>query len=73
MERQLAVQASLEAAELIHEAEGDADFRMVYDGCEFYDDSTAALLDRELAIKARRVEIEFFKARGVYTKCRQEP
>ena len=34
---------------------------------------TGVLLDREIAIKARRVEIEFFKARGVYTKCRREP
>ena len=31
------------------------------------------MLDRELAIKARRVETEFFKARGVYKKCRRKP
>ena len=30
------------------------------------------MVDRDVGIKARRVEIDFFKARGVYTKCRRE-
>ena len=34
---------------------------------------TGVLLERQLAIKARRLEIEFFEARGVYIKCRREP
>ena len=72
LEKLMAVQTALEAAEPPHEAEGEADFRKAYEGSEFYDDVTGVLLDRELAIKARRVEIKFFKARGAYTKCRRE-
>ena len=69
----MAVQKALEVAEPPHETDGDANLREVYEGAEFYDDVTGVLLDRELALKARKVEIEFFKARGVYTKCRREP
>ena len=67
LETLMAVQQSLESADPPHEAEGDADLHWIYDSCDFCDDTTGALPDRELAIKARRVEIEFFKARGVYT------
>ena len=73
LEKLMAIQTAFEAAEPPHETEGDADFRKVYEGSEFYDDLIGVLLDRELAIKARRVEIDFFKARGMYTKCRREP
>ena len=51
----MAFQTAAEAAEPPHEPEGDADFRQVNEGSEFYDDVTGVLLDRELAIKARRV------------------
>ena len=42
VERLMAVQKSLEAAEPLYEAERDADTRNVYDCYEFYDDSTGA-------------------------------
>ena len=69
------VQTALEAAEPPHEANGDADLGKVCEGCEFYNELTCALLDRELGIDARRLEIECFntfEARGVYTNCLQE-
>ena len=50
LEKLTAAQTALESAELPHETKGDADFRQVYEGNEFY-------YDRELAIKARHVEI----------------
>ena len=37
------------------------------------DDVTGLHLNKELAVQARKVEIDFFKARGVYTKVRREP
>ena len=73
LESLMEVKKALEVAEPPHETDGDFNFRKVYEGAEFYDDVTGVLLDRELALKARKVEIEFFKARGVYTKCRREP
>ena len=69
----MAIQQKLETAVPPHEAAGSDDLRGVYEGAEFYDDVTGVLLDRELAIKARKVEIDFFRARGVYTKVRREP
>ena len=72
LEKLMAVQTALEAAEPPHETEGDTNLRKVYEGSEFYDDVTGVLLDRELAIKARRVDIKIFRARGAYTKCRRE-
>ena len=33
----------------------------IYPGNDFFDDVSDRLLDKELAIKARRLEIEFFK------------
>ena len=56
LEKLMAVQTALEAAEPPHEIEGDVNFRKVYEGSEFYDDMTGVLLDREVAIKACRVE-----------------
>ena len=38
----------------------------------FHDDISRAPLDHALATAARKTEIEFFKARGVYTKVLQE-
>ena len=69
----MAMQQKLETAVPPHEAAGDDNLRGVYEGAEFYDDVTGVLLDRDLALKARKVEIDFFKARCVYTKVRHEP
>ena len=57
LEKLMKITTALEALEPPHELEGDADFRKVYEGSEFYHDVTGVLLDRELAIKARRVEV----------------
>ena len=45
----------------------------LYEDVSFIDDVTGAVLDRRAAIKARKEEIEYFKAKGVYTKTRREP
>ena len=45
----------------------------MYDGQEFVDDVTGLYLNKDLAIQGRRVEIYFFKARGVYTKVLRKP
>ena len=37
------------------------------------DDVAGLHLNKDLAVQARRVEIDFFKARGVYTKVPREP
>ena len=69
----MAAQAKLEHMEPPHEEEGTARFRGLYDGQEFVDDVTGLHLNKDLAVQARRVEIDFFKARGVYTKVQREP
>ena len=48
-------------------------FEYMYQDCEFHDDVHDRPLDRAMAIKARRTEIEYFKEMGVYTKVRREP
>ena len=45
----------------------------MYDEQDFMDDVHGGLLDKKLATEARRVEIEFFRKMGVYTKVRREP
>ena len=55
-----------------HEEDDAARFEMLYEDCEFYDDISGAKLDKKLATAARRTEIDFFKARGVYSKRRRE-
>ena len=39
-----------------------------YEGYDFIDDTTGRPLDKELATAARRLEIDFFRKRKVYTK-----
>ena len=73
VERLMAAQAKLELVEPPHEKEGTTWFRDLYDGQEFVDDVTGLYLNKDLAIQARRVEIDFFKARGVYTKVQRKP
>ena len=40
----------------------------LYSGKEFYDDVHGKWLEKDRAIEARRLEIEFFRKMGVYTK-----
>ena len=47
-------------------------FDKLYTDCEFYDDISGAYLDKDLAIKARRLEMDYFRRMGVYTKVRRE-
>ncbi len=47
-------------------------FEGIYDGFNFYDDVHDRYLDRDMAIKARKTEIEYFKEMGVYTKIKRE-
>ena len=55
-----------------HEPAGSVVLSDLYAGCAFYNDVSGAPLDHALATAARKTEIEFFKARGVYTKVLQE-
>ena len=47
-------------------------YRQLYQHVEFEDDVRGGKLDKELMIKPRRAEIQFFKRLGVYTKVRRE-
>ena len=47
-------------------------FSQIYDGMEFYDDVTGEPLEKKEAVAARKLEIEFFKKKGVYTKVRRQ-
>ncbi len=48
-------------------------FAMLYEDGEFVDDISGAPLNKAMAIQARKLEIEFFKKMGVYTKMKREP
>ena len=47
-------------------------YRDIYHEREFVDDISGAVLDRELAIRARKLEMDFFRNMGVYTKVKRE-
>ena len=64
--------AAVEKVEQPHESEGSMNFADLYAGREFVDDMTGMPLDHGMAVTARKKEIDFFKARGVYTKLRRE-
>ena len=66
MERLMAVQAKLELEERPHEADGTTKFHKLYEGHEFVDDVSGLFFNKELAIQARKLEIDFFKRRGVF-------
>ena len=56
-----------------HEQDGETkDYAHLYHDQDFLDDISGALLDKDMAIHARKTEIEFFKRRKVYTKRRRE-
>ena len=48
-------------------------FAQIYDGLDFVDDVSGEPLDKKEAIKARRVEMQYFRDKGVYTKVRRQP
>ena len=68
----MAIQAKMEHAEPPHEPEGSTRLQDLYAGQEFVDNVSGLHLNKNLAIQARKVEIDFFKARGVYEKVAQE-
>ena len=47
-------------------------YATLYSGLEFMDDISGAPLMKELAIEARKAEMQFFKKLGVYTKVPRE-
>ena len=49
------------------------DLAHLYDGQGFVDDVSGMPLDKKQAIKARVLEMEFFRKKGVYTKVKREP
>ena len=44
-----------------------------YSDVTFVDDVTGRVLEKARAIEARKKEIQYFKAKGVYTKTRRQP
>ena len=60
------------AVEPPHEPAGSTALQDLYGSYDFYDDVSGAPLDHGLATAARRLEIDFFKSRGVYTKVSRE-
>ena len=69
MSRLMKVQEKFEAVESPPEEDP---FAELYEGLDFIDDISGAPLVKELAIAARRLEIEFFRNMGVYTKIKRE-
>ena len=53
---------------VLHPHEPEVDFEELYRGFEFYDDVKGGSLDRNEMIKARKLEVAYFKRMGVYTK-----
>ena len=51
-----------------HDAEQQDAHDCLYDNVHFFDDLTGHKLEKERAIAARKLEIEFFRKMGVYTK-----
>ncbi len=47
-------------------------FQALYEDAEFVDDNSGMPLDKELAIQARKLEVEYFRKMGVYTKVARE-
>ena len=43
-------------------------YKALYKDFEFVDDTTGMPLDRDLAVKARKLEIDFFRSMKVYSK-----
>ena len=64
------VQAKIEAMAVPPEEDP---FKAMYDYAEFIDDISGLHLDKELAIKARMGEMDFFRRMKVYTKVKREP
>ncbi len=44
----------------------------LYEGLEFIDDVTGAPLDKDKAVQARKLEMDYFRQMGVYTKVMRE-
>ena len=65
--------AAIEKIEPPHEPEASVSFAKLYADHEFVDDMTGMPLDHGMAVTARKMEIDFFKSRGVYTKVKREP
>ena len=68
MEKLLSVQ---QAEELATPPDEDP-MAELYRDSEFVDDTSGIMLDKGMAIAARRLEIEYFRKMGVYSKVRRE-
>ena len=72
-EIQEAEEKKLEAGKVPPDEEDDLWwYRQLYRDVDFEDDVRGGELDKELMIKARRAEIQFFKKLGVYSKVDRE-
>ena len=55
-----------------HEEQELARYRMLYGDCDFVDDVSGSPLERESVLKARLLEMEFFRKLKVYTKVKRQ-
>ncbi len=62
------IMSAMQKIEALEPPEEKAWTSALYEGRDFYDDVSGALLDKDKAIKARAEEMEFFREHGVYSK-----
>ena len=48
-------------------------YKNLYADLEFMDDVSGALLEKDLAVQARKVEMDYFKRMNVYSKVAKQP
>ena len=68
----MSAQEKSERTEPPHERDAPIEFGLIYEGYDFYDNVSGSKLDQQMAVLARRAEMEFFKRRRVVTKVRRE-
>ena len=59
------------AGDSVHPHEAPVDFHKLYAEMEFYDDVKGGPLDRDEVIKARRLEMDYFKNMGCIRRSRE--
>ena len=64
-----ALMSAVEKVEPPHEPEGSVRFDELYAGRDFYDDINGMPLNHEMAIQARKNNIEFLKNAECIKKC----
>ena len=68
------IEKDAEAATPPHEDDAElAQYNKMYEGCQFVDDISGSMLGTEAVLKARQLEMQFFRRLKVYTKVKRQP